>query len=262
MNSLLPLLCIISGLAFSKFVPLTYDEITLQISALCTKHPLSCRLMVAQSEFSLPSPGLCGKSRTPCVTQILHLTNFTTFDEEESKTRPEVYISGELHGDERVGPHAALEFARILLESQNPWVNRLLNLRSIFVTPITNSLGFDQNRREEGRIDPNRDYPIDQEPRNCMQAIASRIVNELFRAHLFQLAITFHGGMEAIALEWGTLSRTKSDQHKSPDDLALQHVGLALSRYAGPVNPNGRFYPVGRMNDLVYPVPGGSKSFS
>ena len=252
------LICSISSA--QRFVPLSYDQLNAQVKEICDKNPLRCKLTIAQDEFGLPSPGLCGKDSQPCVTQILHITNFSNYDQNKA-TRPEVYISGELHGDERVGPHAAVEYARLLVESSNPWIRRLVDTRSIFITPITNSLGYDRNTREEGRVDTNRDYPIDQDAPMCMRAIASRIANELYRSHMFQVAITFHGGMEAIAMEWGTKNRYAPSLHRSPDDYALMEIAGGLSDYAGPVARYGRKYPFGRMNDLVYPVEGGSTYF-
>jgi len=260
---LLSIVCLLvngedSNKDFNVFRALSYEDMNAAILDLGARHPSSVKVSVAQEELGLPSPGLCGANRTlPCQTLIMRVTNFDTY-EAEKETRPEIYISGALHGNERVGPHAALELARILVESDNPWVKRLLNTRLVVITPLTNSLGFDRNAREEGNIDPNRDYPIDQDPALCMRTITSRITNELFRNHLFQVAITFHGGMEAIAMEWGTLSRLKKNLHKSPDDFALMQLAGGLSKFAGSVNPFGRNYPVGRMNDLVYPVEGGS----
>ena len=247
--------------AAEELGPFSYEVLTDTVKRLCDGHPGLCKLSIAQEVYNLPSPGMCGaKKDIPCTTQILHITNFSTY-EQEKKTRPQVYMSGELHGDERVGPHAVVELAKILLESENPWIRRLVNTRSILLTPITNSIGFDRNTREENSIDPNRDYPIDQASSGCMKAIASRIANEIYRTHMIQLAITFHGGMEAIAMEWGTKSRVEMSKHKSPDDFALLQLGGGLSSYAGPVDHNGRPYPIGRMNDLVYPVEGGSKYF-
>ncbi len=37
-----------------------------------------------------------------------------------------------------------------------------------------------------------------------MQTFVARALNELWLEHLFQLAVTFHGGMQAIAYEWGS----------------------------------------------------------
>ena len=52
-------------------------------------------------------------------------------------------------------------------------------------------------------MDPNRDFPYNQQPTQCMRTVTARVLNEVFRAHLVQTAITFHGGMQAIAYEWG-----------------------------------------------------------
>ena len=46
------------------------------------------------------------------------------------------------------------------------------------------------------------DFAIDTAPSACA-SVRDRVVNELFRRHVFQVGITFHGGMEAIAYEWG-----------------------------------------------------------
>ena len=43
---------------------------------------------------------------------------------------------------------------------------------------MTNAIGVEQLRREELGIDPNRDFPYDQEPSRCMKTVAARAVNE------------------------------------------------------------------------------------
>lgn len=255
-------LIVVATATDSTYQHLSYGEITAAFNDLAIRFPDLVRITTAQKEFGLPSPGMCGEEQ--CETQIVHLTNFRTFVDGAEAIRPEVYISGALHGDERVGPHAVLEVARVLLEQRtsNAWLAHLLDTRSIFLTPMTNSLGYFANTREENGIDPNRDYPIDQQAELCMNTVCSRVVNELFRAHLFQVAITFHAGMEAIALEWGTMSRKPYNMHASPDDVALIELGNGLSRFAGKERANTALYPVGRMNDLVYPVPGGMEDWA
>ena len=54
-------------------------------------------------------------------------------------------------------------------------------------------------------------------PKECMQTITARIVNELHRRHLFRTAVTFHGGTKSIGYEWG------SPNHKTMQYL-LFHV--------------------------------------
>ena len=150
---------------------------------------------------------------------------------------PEVFLSGALHGDERVGPTAVVEIASLLLESawcesipsrpsdyndtdimaqaatcrsdlkgrgvgdaERRWLSRLVTTRRIVIVPTANALGYDRKQRTEGGIDPNRDFPYDlEDATQCMRTVAGRTINEIFREHVFQLSVTFHGGMEAIA---------------------------------------------------------------
>ena len=44
-------------------------------------------------------------------------------------------------------------------------------------------------------------------------------MNELWRENLFQLAITFHGGMESITYEWGSYNHHKVSQPSLPPSL-------------------------------------------
>jgi hypothetical protein len=54
-----------------------------------------------------------------------------------------MYISGAVHGDERVGPTASLELISLILENKDsPWFNFLLNTRYIVITPMTNPHGY------------------------------------------------------------------------------------------------------------------------
>ena len=195
-----------------------------------------------------------------------------------SKRLPDVLWSGELHGDERVGPTAVLEATQLLLDAaicealprlalqpsksgtrdqinewdmelqrahecrhdlshrgiddiHRKWLARLVTTRRIVIVPTANALGYYQNKREENHIDPNRDFPYDQtNPQSCMQTIAGRTLNEIFRKHLFQLSLTFHGGMEVIGYEWGAPSYSNK---VSPDDIAQHDIAKAYSQYAG-----------------------------
>ena len=84
--------------------------------------------------------------------------------------------------------------------------------------PTANALGYYQNQREEGSVDPNRDFPYDiLDEASCMQTIAARTLNEIYREHMFQLALTFHAGMEVVGYEWGAPTWLN---YYSPDDVA------------------------------------------
>ena len=228
---------------------------------------------------------------------------------------PDVFLSGSVHGDERVGPTSLLEMAELLVESAycesmprmkykpkstsiegidqeydqadnmwkqelmsanmcrqsleekgvpspyRQWLARLASTRRIVIIPTANALGYSQNRREENHIDPNRDFPFDIEKGNenkCMQTIAGRSINELFRSHLFPIGLTFHGGMEVIGYEWGAPTYLDKD---APDALAQDTIAGAYSRYANGF-PHHQAYDYGTMNDKVYYVRGGMEDWA
>ena len=268
------------------------------------------QVTTAQDAYQLPTAG--GTQDCPfdskvtgCLNYILiiqdriaHPTTSITDDgtsteySASSQRLPDVLWSGELHGNERVGPTAVLEATQLLLDAalceslprmvlhtsgdaaewamelqrahecrhdlydrgindiHRKWLARLVTTRRIVVVPTANALGYYQNTREENRIDPNRDFPYDQnDPAACMQTIAGRTLNEIFRQHLFQLSLTFHGGMEVIGYEWGAPSYSG---RTSPDDVAQHAIAQAYSQYAGSFGTTPA-YPFGPyVNDDEY----------
>jgi len=112
----------------------------------------------------------------------------------------------------------------------------------------------------ENRIDPNRDFAYDPaSPSTCMQTVAGRHINELFRSHIFQIGATYHGGMTAIAYEWGSPGRNV-DRRPSPDDEAQHEIALGMSNVGGTFSGEVK-YPIGTMNDVVYYVHGGMEDW-
>ena len=142
---------------------------------------------------------------------------------------------------------------------QREWLARLVATRRIVIIPTANALGYYQNVREENRIDPNRDFPYDlTDPTQCMQTIAGRTINEVFREHIFQMSLTFHAGMEVVGYEWGAPTYKGG---LSPDDVAQSQIGNAYSRFGGGF-ATSRPYNTGPMNDVVYPVRGGMEDWA
>ena len=248
------------GAAGRAYTYYNYESIVKQLHELEANYPDIIQVSTAQDDYNLPSPGNCGSS--PCKQWIVRVTNEETLPAPE---RPEVFFSGELHGNERIGPTTIMEMLELLATSYyggvngNPWLNHLVDTRIMYFMPATNALGYYNNRRGERGVDPNRDFPIDNLNGNCMRTVAARALNELWREHLFQLAITFHGGMRAIAYEWGTLSNHYS--RISPDDAAQVQIGTGLSDFAGKFR-EGHYYPHNRLNDIVYPVRGGMEDWA
>jgi hypothetical protein len=209
-------------------------------------YPDFIRVGTGQESFGLDRAGTEGdcphdEGGDGCLNYYFTLQDYVAHPEgsDTSKRLPEILWSGEVHGNEQVGPTAVLEASQLLMDAalcesfprvslmgtdgwdnelfaakncrdqleasfgitsgQRQWLARLLTTRRIVVIPTANALGYFRKDREEGNVDPNRDFPFDlTDPTLCMQTIAARTINELFRLHMFQLSFTFHGGMEVI----------------------------------------------------------------
>jgi hypothetical protein len=134
------------------------------------------------------------------------------------------------------------------------WLARLVSTRRTVIIPTANALGYSRNQRAEGTMDPNRDFPFDKyHESECMRTIAGRSINELWRSHLFQIGLTFHGGMEVIGYEWGAPTYFNLD---APDAVAQEQIAQEYSQYSNGF-PGHVPYDYGTMNDKVYYVRGG-----
>ena len=298
------------AVAYRLFKPF---EIQNKLERWKNQYPDLIKVTTAQSKYGLPAAGgendcKFWEDGNGCPNYIFTIQDYVVHpeDSESSKLLPEVFLSGCLHGNERVGPTAVMEAVKLLLEaayceglprsrdeehvghsiadygswesqveeaktcrsdlkkkgvddSHRKWLARLVTTRRIVGVPTANALGYFRVQREEGRIDPNRDFPYDvEDPKLCMQTIAGRTLNEIYREHMFQLALTFHAGMEAVAYEWGAPTWLG---HLSPDDEAQSQVGSAYSRY-GAGWESTKPYQYGTMNDVVYFVRGGMEDWA
>ena len=233
--------------AVSPYRDMSYDEMVDSVVSLAATVPEYVRVFSGNKAYGvLPASGSCGEKYVACEQWVVVLTDFATYElrdagresgegledlessSSSSSSRAEFFLSGALHGDERVGPLATLATLRMLAFGaaketrgtfpdlategerkalsdplRSRWMHSLVKNRVVYAMPATNAVGFAKRTRAENRMDPNRDFPIDTSPGLCMRTVSGRVVNELFRRHIFQIALTFHGGMRAIAYEWG-----------------------------------------------------------
>lgn len=168
----------------------SYAAIARQIDTWARLFPTIVKAYSAQQKYGLPSAGQC-KSQTqgqtiPCEQWFVEMTNSSS-DQVTPDMLPEVFFSGNLHGNEEVGPPTLVALGHLLLENadDNEWIRFLLETRRIVMLPVSNALGYDNHVREENGVDPNRDFPY--RTSNCMQTIVARSLNEIFREHLFQV---------------------------------------------------------------------------
>ncbi|CDF38763.1 unnamed protein product [Chondrus crispus] len=260
---------------------LSYGQIYWRLTELAAKYPKLLRLYSAQQTFLLPHVGNCTQlesatdevgTNAPCTIWVVELSNLETLPSEPE--RPEMMVSGTLHGNEVIGPHAVLAFLEHMVSNyeSDPHIKRMVDTRLVVATPMTNAIGFSLERRSEihsmengteTSVDPNRDFGFDQDPTKCMRTVAARTLNELFRTHLFRVLITFHGGTNVIGYEWGDTQHCTGPMCKpAPDTAIMRALGERMSNVAGPAGRYEAAYPVGDMGRLVYPVKGGLEDWA
>jgi len=230
-------------------------------------------IYTTQQKYGLSSAGKCyinGPDKD-CDVWVIRITNKLKF----TQNTPQVFFSGTLHGNERVGPTTVVEFATLLLRSysRDAWAKRLIDTRAITIMPAANALGYSQNVREENGVDPNRDFAWDQQASSCMKTIAARSINEVWLDHIFQLSITFHGGDHLIAYPWGDTIHCQGNWYscsggwQAPDETGMNDLTVGLRKFVGKF-ASGRGvveeYNTGALNDprVIYPVNGGMEDWA
>jgi hypothetical protein len=249
---------------------------------LARAYPHLMQLHTAQERYGLKAVGSCaGMPGRLCLQHFMVLTNHTSLQEMKPVQRPAIFISGTLHGNELVGPTATVAAAEWLLTraaahpllahtaAGNTGIRHLLNTRIVVIFPFANADGFANRRREEAGRDPNRDFAFDVNPHACMQTMAGRAINEVFREFIFYMSITFHGGANVIAYQWGDTRHCRGYPRNclggyiSSDDRMMKSVGIAMSKFASNSPSEGR-YAAGPCNDprIIYPVHGGMEDWA
>uniref|UniRef100_A0A7S0ZJS0 Peptidase M14 domain-containing protein n=1 Tax=Timspurckia oligopyrenoides TaxID=708627 RepID=A0A7S0ZJS0_9RHOD len=265
----------------------SYEEIVQIMKDLTQQFPSLIQLFDTQSRYKLDSVGICEEYtsskrnetiRTPCKQYFVVITDHKSWKGSGDESRPHMIISGELHGNERIGPQVTVELVRLLTSQfgKDPWLTELLKTRVLVIIPTTNAVGYSQNARYErgsdGKdLDPNRDFPFDQFPELCMRTVAARSLNEMFREFRFQLMLTFHGGANVIGYEWGDTSHCSGGSDgglgapscsRAEDHSFMHALGLRMQSYAGTAGTFEKTYDLGSMGETVYPVKGGLEDWA
>jgi len=326
--------------AWKRFNYHTYSSMVITLARLAYSYPAFARLYTTQAAFGLPAAGeSCsidthqpmsqealtgldqkqrlavkrlieelrtqdGLSRNACRVWVLEIADRSSVAQGSVGSvldPPAILISGALHGDERIGPTAVTELARVLLEasrlpagsvdthrwrasaaeeadgsifgstagSLSSWLRFLVGHRRITIVPAANAIGFALGERTELGVDPNRDFPWNQPyGASCLESVAARSIHELVLANTYQMMLTFHGGTTVIGYEWGDLTHCPEQQYcrrnsPAPDIIAMQTIAYALRLHAGNGTRYGaRPFDIGTMGDTVYPVAGGMEDWA
>ena len=230
-----------------KYTYLSYEGIMQKMEELASLYPGCVNVYDALTRWpqmaSFTTEQLrCGAST--CKFMVAEVGNPTASEQ--------VFLSGEVHGDERVGPQAVLETIRLLCDGS---LGPAPDDRFIVALPLANPVGYYENVRTENGRDPNRDFPYDQDPTQCLQTVTSRVIHRLFYHYGGILSgITFHGGVASITYPWGSFAHTGD---LAPDDASLHALAAEFQRVGGKGT-----YEIGNMNEVVYPVHGGMEDWS
>ena len=104
------------------------------------------QLSNSEEMFGIKHSVICDNNER-CKLDIVNITDVQS----SATNKVQVYISGALHGNERVGPHASYYLIELLVSNfgVDPFITNLLKTREIIITPMTNAPGFFFNEREE-----------------------------------------------------------------------------------------------------------------
>lgn len=246
---LLAFLCLSLVSAYSR---LSYAEIEAKVEGLRTSCSSLVNVTTAQETYHVPEPSDCGN----CKHWVIEFTRAPAGS-------PQVFFSGALHGDERLGPVTTIALAEFLCEnfSVNPWVRHLVSSTRLILMPMPNPQGYYLSNRGEKihgeEEDPNRDFGYFVQPNQCMKTTAARAIYEVLSHRLVVLSITFHGGTRAVGYPWGAPNHMESGlSSEAPDKVAAHSIGNAAINYS---NLTTRLGP---MTDTVYEVAGGMEDWA
>ena len=210
------------------------------------------RIGTAYELYELPP---VRKGEFSCSPFIIEVTDFASLPNDH--LRPQVLISGEIHGDERVGPIASLGLAQLLVYSAecilkqskkycqmlDKWegisnhdreiLAMLVTKRDIFIMPAANCMGhYYKSRADINGIDPNRDFPYSRHDNRCFQSLTAQFIREVMTDNIIQIVVTYHAGMVAIAYEWGALHHP-APKDISPADNAHREIAMKMKEFSG-----------------------------
>ena len=270
------LVCILTSFVCSMtFNDLPYEEIQRRAAELAGQYALA---QSAHEMYGITPASVKGSTCSPNIIRVSHVKSLPADSE-----RPQIVVSGEIHGDERVGPSSSMLIAEVLVwaanceiekqpafcarlgaagiktAEQRIWLASLATRRDSIIIPTANCLGYMLNQREDAGVDPNRDFPYSRKDDQCLRSTTAKIFYAIMSSTIAQIVVTFHGGMAAIGYEWGSRNHIRPND-KTPDDQANAEIAAVMKTYAGAFS--GQLaYATGRINSIVYPVDGGMEDW-
>jgi len=196
----------------------TYDVYVQMLQEMANNYPNICRL------------DTIGFSQEGRLILVLKISDNPDLDEAE----PEIFYSGQMHGDEIVAYVLFLRLADYILNNYgiNPEITDIVNNVELWINPLANPDGTynggnndvsGSSRYLSNGVDPNRNYPgiQDQHPDGNAWAQETLDMMAFAESHNFVLSANTHSGAEVVNYPWDTWT---SSQNTHADDNWWQYV--------------------------------------
>jgi len=170
----------------------------------------------------LTEVGTYGKSTKGTELYYIRITN-----KRNTQAKPKVLIHACIHGNEPLSTTTVMGYIGTMLGTYgtDPKVTELLDTRDIYFVPIVSPDSHPNSRHVDG-VDPNRDYPTEQNP-GKKSVPPVQAIREFFLQHHFNAVISAHTWGRVYLIPYGD----KGD--KCPDWDAYQKIIGEMKQLSG-----------------------------
>ncbi len=237
----------------------THDVYLQMMENFAAKYPNICRLQTL------------GNSVEGRPVQILKITDNPDIQEAE----PEVFFTGQMHGDELVTSVIFLRLIDYLLSNydKSPRITRLINETEIWINPLANPdgayAGGDNSlsgatRSNANGVDLNRNFPNPKRPHpSHMNEPEVQMMIRFAKQHSPVFSVNTHSGGEVVNYPWDTwlLSEKKHPDHDWFEHIARKYADTVhnykadyLTDLDNGITHGGEWYQVtgGRQDYMCY----------
>lgn len=136
--------------------------------------------------------------------RALYVIKFSDDVDTDDPDEPDLLLNYSIHGDEIITVEAALWLMHALAESygRDPRVTALVDSHEIYVAPVVSPDSFVARRRRVDGVDPNRNFPWDDDPNRTSIGIITA-ARDLYTSRDFAGTLDYHAFGQLILLPFG-----------------------------------------------------------
>ncbi|GEM_PF-300300 len=201
-------------------------------------------------QFGIDHPDICridtiGFTENGREVLVAKISDNIDIQEDE----PEVFYTGQMHGDEIVDYIMFLRLIDYLLDNydNNTQVQNIINNTELWINPLSNPDGTysggdntvnSATRSNANGVDLNRNYPDPDDgphPDSYAYQAETQMMMNFADTHNFSLSCNSHSGAEVMNYPWDTWNR------RHVDDSWFQYASLVYANLAIANSPSGYF---------------------